>query len=750
MNEKYLPNQFEERIRKSFGVPEIRSEFVDEVYGNLMQRALTKSKKPVPFSRLRPAWTIAIAVLALMTIGTLIIGPQRVYATVLQLFGYVPGVGIVDQTSPIRLLVEPVRITRDGVTVSVNQAILTETETRLDYGVSGVPLSAYPKTEAISGCVEREYLRLPDGTRLDVDAPIPASVDEAIFVLPCIFNTLPGTVPVEWELPIYFVAAPADLTILPVLDVTLSNAPTDQESGLIIGTAPMMTSTESTQVNVSIEKVIETEDGYILLGSVRSNYPAGSWLQITGPATIKDTDGTKVSYTVPDDVQPLDDAGLGQGGYSWVMHINGTDVKFPITISFSGVIVSQVDPEAFAKTTINVGLNPQPEQIWEVNQDVQIAGNTIRLISLTARADGYSFSIDPGMNLSGVSVQIEGYQAIGGGGGEGTANGQLFSTSLMYGDMPKGDLTILFSNPRFTSPIAIWQAEWQPETIRQFPAIDASSASCLNAESFQKLSPLPAGLNGEVVFTQLNPQLQIVQAEMDGSQLKMLAAGSGRAALTQDGTRMAYTTDAGIRIQNLSSGEFTEMAGVFGRDLHWSPDGNQLAYVNSGDLFGVFLIDSDGKNPGQLSNLGYESIAGWSPDGSILYYAIPGSSGDGFLLRSVDVSTGITKDLFVLEKSSRKAPMPAVSPDGKWIAYRASDNSSLFIKGMDGSPARLLLDNPAGAISGIAWDKESRLLGVSVITPEYPDGEIILMAPERCETFRLPGLSGELDGVLIP
>jgi len=163
-------------------------------------------------------------------------------------------------------------------------------------------------------------------------------------------------------------------------------------------------------------------------------------------------------------------------------------------------------------------------------------------------------------------------------------------------------------------------------------------------------------------------------AGMDGSLQQVLAAGSGRAALTQDSTRLAYTTEDGIKIQDLASGEFTVIAGVFGRDLHWSQDGSQIAYVNSGDLYGMFLINSDGKNPKQLSNLGYESIAGWSPDGSHLYYAIPGSSGDGFLLRSVDVSTGNSQDLFVIENSSRKAPMPAVSPDGKWIAYRASDN----------------------------------------------------------------------------
>ena len=353
----------------------------------------------------------------------LVVGPRRVYAALLRLFGYIPGVGIVDQNSPIRLLAEPVSITRDGVTVSVNQAVLTGTETRLDFGISGVPLSAYPKAEATSGCVEREYLRLPDGTRIDVNAPIPIKVDEATFVLPCIFNTLPGTVPIDWELPIHFVAAPSDLNsaCLRCDSFFYTNRP---KLGMDIGTTPT-TANETTQVNVSIEKVIEIEGGYILLGSVRPNFPAGSWLQITGPAIIKDETGKNVNYTFPNDVQPLDDASLGQGGYSWVMQINGAGVKFSITVSFSGVIISQVDSEAFAKTTVNVGSNPQTEQIWEVNQDVQIAGKTIRLISLTAHADGYSFRIDPGKNLSGVSVQIEGYQAVGGGGGgEGTTNGR--------------------------------------------------------------------------------------------------------------------------------------------------------------------------------------------------------------------------------------------------------------------------------------------------------------------------------------
>ncbi|HEX7393449.1 MAG TPA: hypothetical protein VF313_00840, partial [Anaerolineaceae bacterium] len=115
MNEWTSTPQFEENVRQSFGVPEIRSEFADQVYGDLMQRAVAKSRKPRPFFGLRPAWSIALAILSLMIIATLAIGPQRVYAAVLQLFGYIPGVGIVDQSSPIRVLAEPVSVTRDGI-----------------------------------------------------------------------------------------------------------------------------------------------------------------------------------------------------------------------------------------------------------------------------------------------------------------------------------------------------------------------------------------------------------------------------------------------------------------------------------------------------------------------------------------------------------------------------------------------------------------------------------------------------------
>jgi Tol biopolymer transport system component len=153
-----------------------------------------------------------------------------------------------------------------------------------------------------------------------------------------------------------------------------------------------------------------------------------------------------------------------------------------------------------------------------------------------------------------------------------------------------------------------------------------------------------------------------------------------------------------------------------------------------------------------LTHLGYESIAGWSPDGKQLYYAIPASTSDGFLLKKVNVTTGEASDMFVLKDSSRKAPMPAVSPDGNWIAYRGADNASLYLIRMDGAAGRKLIEPPSPnyAITGIAWGPGRGLLGVSLMTPEVPDGQVILLQPDGCEAYILPALQGELDGLLIP
>ena len=142
MNEFVPSAQLEDSIRTAVAVPQALPEFVDQLYTELMHQASSKSRKALRPFYLRPAWIAVLAVITLLIVSTLIIGPQRVYAAVRQLFGYIPGVGIVDQSAPIRVLAERASVTRDGITVSVNQATLTADQLsaigRVDVLISGL------------------------------------------------------------------------------------------------------------------------------------------------------------------------------------------------------------------------------------------------------------------------------------------------------------------------------------------------------------------------------------------------------------------------------------------------------------------------------------------------------------------------------------------------------------------------------------------------------------------------------------
>jgi hypothetical protein len=397
--------KFEADIRAALGAPKLRAEFMAKLKSDLTRHSSEKTTEKRPAFHLRPAWTIAAAILAVLLLVTLAIGPQMVFAAVRQLFGYIPGIGIIERSDSLRILAEPVTQTRDGITVTVSQAVLTGVGTEIEYSITGVSLSAYPREESNPGCMQPAYLRLPDGSQLasgagggtnnqfNFDYPaVPKDVNEVTFVLPCIFNTLPGAAPEDWELPLRFIPAPADFEILPVIEVSPQPTETGEE--------PVPTNDSSPHAIVRVDQVIETEDGYILLGAVLPQVNTGEWMQITGIATLKDADGKTVSYEFPMDVNPPNEEEVAMlGGYSWAIQFKGVGVQFPLTISFSGVVITQVDPQATARLNVEVGENPQPGQVFELNREVTIAGETFTLVSITDESDGYSFKIDPGSDL---------------------------------------------------------------------------------------------------------------------------------------------------------------------------------------------------------------------------------------------------------------------------------------------------------------------------------------------------------------
>lgn len=747
MSDHEFPTQFEEEIRRAFNVPPIRSDFVDRLEIDLINRAKQARQSEFHVRRPHLAWVLMGLLALVITFGTLVLGPQRVYAAIQRFLGYVPGFGLVETSAPLRILAQPVSLTQAGVTVAVNRAVLTATETRIDYGVSGVPLSAYPKNESVAGCTEFPYLILPDGTRQALEAPIPPDVNEATFVLPCIFNTLPGSVPSDWQLPLRFVPAPPEFTVLPVVDLTTPTSPTSSTPTSLLGST--LQGDHLPEAEVQVKKVIETADGYILLGAVHSSLPEEKWLEITGVPVITDAQGKKVSYSYPNDIQLWDDSTSESGNIPWALQFKAGNIAFPITLEFPISVITGIALPSPVVIPLDVGGAPQNGQTWTLNREITLERFNIRLVSVTADSlEGYTFLFEANdSGLYDLGVEIEGVSAIGGGGGR-DGSGRLMK-SLSFTRRPVGNLNLRITRFWKVEATLLLSTTWSPSMTHQRGTDTSSTEVCFDATTMATLPNPPSDLRGDVIVTQINPRVQIVRADITGAQTQILVQGSARAALSLDGDNLAYVTEEGMVIQNLSSGETRVIPGQFGSSLSWSPDTQRIAGVNAAGQYGIFVLDLTDGQIRRLSNLGYESIAGWSPDGSRLYYTIPGHAED-FLLRAVDLQTGITTDLFTLEKSSHKAPMAVLSPDGQWVSYRGEDNRSLYLKPMNGGAARLILEQAGLAINGLTWEKRGRFLGVSLITEEDPEGTLYLISPTSCDGYRIPGVSGALSGIILP
>ncbi|MBK7320363.1 hypothetical protein [Candidatus Villigracilis affinis] len=215
-----------------------------------------------PRFKLKPVWAFAFVIVALTLIAS---APAAVNA-LKKLFGYVPGVGLVENSSGLRMLVEPASLTHDGVTLTITNVFVYQDRVELIYSVQGIA-SENDGTQAEDGISNPtafcggvnpgEFmitdgdvrLRLPDGTILERDytgkypqnifamqpvyeAAIPADVTEMTFVLKCIPWARLGATPENWELPFSLVTVPAGTIVgEPVIEVT---QPVDEEPRFFI------------------------------------------------------------------------------------------------------------------------------------------------------------------------------------------------------------------------------------------------------------------------------------------------------------------------------------------------------------------------------------------------------------------------------------------------------------------------------------------------------------------------------------
>jgi tRNA A-37 threonylcarbamoyl transferase component Bud32 len=186
--------------------------------------------------------------------------------------------------------------------------------------------------------------------------------------------------------------------------------------------------------------------------------------------------------------------------------------------------------------------------------------------------------------------------------------------------------------------------------------------------------------------TSAGEEFEVVRVTRDGAFAPIDTAwhgGFNSFAQAPDGRRLAVgvglaSGTLGIWIKQLDRGPFTRLTfGGQDRRPVWSPDGREVAFVrDSLNGSSVFARRADGSTPDRrLARLDRQvQEVAWSPDRRwILLRTDNGGPGAGDI---VGIRTGADSTPVPLVSSEFTELHPAVSPDGRWLAYTSIESGA--------------------------------------------------------------------------
>ena len=463
--------EFEQELRETFSAPGADPAFVRDLRVTLLERSTMKTQTRT-FPRF--AWGLALAVLL---IGVLIASPQVVEA-LKRLVGYIPGIGYVEQGTPLRMLAEPAVLEKDGLTLIIEKGAADPQRTILlghieEYtpGHSGAPT-----------CEEPARLILPDGTTLGMTQSETSSTNapDSSYYIRYVFEAMPvgelnATLEIpclmydtdfqDWRVELQFDVASTD-QVMPVIELPTAQAQSDSGTA---ATSPAGSTIEG--FSIVFESESPLPDGYILSGSYQWIDPRFDAYSIHAIVSeMADADGGSFSY---EPVEPLTGIDPALKKLPFAYQIHGKDNAWPLMITVNSVTVNLPEEALFQ---FDAGDNPQIGQKWDVNIDVPVGEHVIHVqtIELTAGRSptelGYTFTMTADLPVMGASIHdaapiVSGSGGGGGGGGGGGSNlseaGPFTYGWALEGYSPAGLKTFVVSN------LAVriegnWQATWQP------------------------------------------------------------------------------------------------------------------------------------------------------------------------------------------------------------------------------------------------------------------------------------------------
>ena len=509
MNE---PTAFEKQIKQTYRLPEMNPVFVDRLEARFKDYQPNLEVKTQRTFHLARGWAFAMSVLFVLATLTLVIGPAKVWAQIQSALGFVPGVGLVDISSPFRQLAAPVSATKDGITLTIQSAFLSADQTVITYNMSELPADIKRAKFTDPECMQSAYLILPDGSQIESPissggtlpdgsflrqvqflSPVPVQFNQATLVFPCLEGTAREKGLQNWQFLLKFKPAPEELisypvTLVPSLDPSTpatdgsENKPS-AGSQASTPTLPVGIVDGDRQEDMSLLSVVEKPDSYWVTWCFPMKYDMnvqinGQLYEIPFNAVLYDANGKELpepSREAQLEIWKYEDGlreqlsstdRLNCSSNLHTFEISKSGVAFPVYARQNVYERSFPEKQAFADIEFDGSQVLASDQPIKVDKAIQIGSVKFKLVSIGKNQyGGYTFNFD-GQDGQVITAEIGlvGYDSNFHGTVSFNSNDPYhFTLSEMYPQIPTGSLTVRVSRPAVLGDLISFIGSWSPD-----------------------------------------------------------------------------------------------------------------------------------------------------------------------------------------------------------------------------------------------------------------------------------------------
>ncbi len=742
--------QLEKEILQITPLPEPPPEFLSNLAARI---ANPLNPEPKPQGRFRLAWT-ATAIIAVVFLSVALIGPGKVWAQIQSWLGLLPGVGLIEPDTPIRVLKETVSQTRDGITVEVYKAALTPKQSYIYFNIFDLPSSAYSGDESQPGCIIPQYLETEDGQRFKAFSDseyelIPPEINALTLVIPCLRNTLAGTTPKDWRLPLEFVPSEGPLELTPVyVFPTATPLPTSEQSEL----TPVL----ENEIQIVVSHSLVEGNDLILAGFIRGLEE--KYRNLIGDLELFDADGHPVTFTYDQHQTGLQNALSNHIG-SWVIRFKTEGLAFPLKIRQSYVEISSALQGESASLTLTF---PDEYLLHDlpVNQSFEIAGERMELYFVRAQPSQfggyqYDFYFRDHPIIKNLEVSVQGIpsmpQTTSLRGSEMHGEPVFMSSVWMETGALHGNVAVEFSKPvKVLETVTLTQSFTPPtDLLSQIHSVSVEEQACIDfldvSERDNRHSIMPSGK--VLIYQEIAPfeGFGLVLYDLDGSERKIIGVNLTHSDISPDGKTIVYfMRDKGLWLYDVTSESNKQLSDLQGSDLRWSPDGQWIAFQS---FAGVTMVSSDGSQILKPSEQGVGNIVGWSADSLRLYFRKASSNDSQGRLFVHSLQTDKTELSEMIDAKSFISRSFTISPDEQSAVYVQSGQNWVLDNFKTGELKQL---SNGVTLYDPVWLENGWLLFNLYDPVRGTNGAPLMINPDTCEVIHLPEeLSGQAFGIWL-